>query len=66
MAATVYVTALRNAQLDAKTTFIGNAGLLRIYSAAYAALLSEHTLGSPFAPAASSGVLSATLPAHQF
>ncbi|MFZ2540157.1 MAG: hypothetical protein WAW75_00120 [Gallionella sp.] len=60
----VYETPLRNAQLDAKTTYIGNAGLLKIYDAAYANVLSTHTFGSPFAPAASAGVLTGTLPAN--
>lgn len=61
-----YVTALRNAQLDAITTFIGSGGKLRIYSGtrpatggAATTLLAELTLGSPFAPAASGGVLTA-------
>ena len=61
-----YVAGLRNAQLDAITTFIGSAGKLRIYSGTRPAtggtattLLVELTLGSPFAPAASGGVLTA-------
>lgn len=68
---TGYVATLRNAQLDAITTFVGAGGKLRIYSGTRPAtggtattLLSEHTLGSPFAPAASGGVLSPTLPAN--
>jgi hypothetical protein len=63
---TGYVATLRNAQLDAITTFIGNAGKLRIYSGtrpatggAITTLLGELTLGSPFAPGASAGVLTA-------
>lgn len=68
-----YSVALRNARADAKTTQVGNAGLLRIYSgaapadcvtAATGTKLVEHTLGSPFAPAAASGVLSPTLPSN--
>ena len=61
---TTYETPLKNAKLDAKTTYIGNGGLLKIYTAAYATLLSTHTLGSPYAPAASGGVLTGTLPAN--
>lgn len=59
------VTALRNARLDAITTFVGSAGKLRIYSGtrpatggATTTLLAELTLGSPMAGAASGGVLS--------
>jgi hypothetical protein len=52
---------------------VGNAGLLRIYTgsapadcgtAASGTKLSEHTLGSPFAPATSGGVLSPTAPSN--
>lgn len=65
--------ACRNAEADAITTTEGNAGKLRIYTgsapadcatAASGTLLSEHTLGTPFAPGASGGVLSPTLPAN--
>jgi hypothetical protein len=62
-------TAVRNARADALTTAIGNAALLRIYDGtppanANAALsgntkLAELTCGSPFAPAAASGVQTA-------
>lgn len=62
-------TAVRNAKLDALIAYVGNAGILRIYSgtvpaSANAALsgntvLAELTCGSPFAPAAASGVLTA-------
>lgn len=69
--ATGYVATLRNAQLDAITTFVGAGGKLRIYAGVRPAtggtattLLSEHTLGTPFAPAASAGVLSPGLPAN--
>lgn len=58
---------VRNAQLDAITTYAGNAALLRIYDGTQAAtgdtaigaqvLLAELTCGSPFAAGASSGVL---------
>jgi hypothetical protein len=65
-----YNVLLRNAQLDAITTFIGNAGLLRIYDGSRPATggaattkLAEFTLGSPFDSAASSGGLTPTLPA---
>jgi hypothetical protein len=69
--ATGYNVLLRNAQLDAITTFTGNAGKLRIYDGARPAtggtattLLAEFTLGSPFAPAAGSASLSPSLPAN--
>ena len=71
--ATQLSTVLRTARADLITTTVGNAGLLRIYTGAIPAgsdtaasgtKLSEHTLGSPFGPAASSGVLSPTLPAQ--
>jgi hypothetical protein len=64
-----YNVLLRNAQLDAITTFAGSGAKLRIYSGTQPAtggtattLLAEFTLGSPFAPAASAAVLSPTLP----
>jgi hypothetical protein len=72
-----YSTALRGSKLAAITTAVGNAGTLKIYdnSAAQPAgpdtavpggsvLLANFTLGSPFGPAASAGVLSPTLPAN--
>jgi len=65
-----YATALRNAQLDAITTFAGNAALLQAYTAPQPATggaattkLAQWTLGTPFAPAAAAGSLSPTLPA---
>lgn len=66
-----YSTELRNAKLDANTTVIGNAGKLEIYAGTDSAgtlnaegtLLAVLTLGSPFAPVASGGVQSPTLPA---
>lgn len=58
------VTNLRNARLDAITTFVGASGKLRIYSGSRPAtggsittLLAELTLNATFAPAASGGVL---------
>lgn len=64
-----YSTALRNAKLDAITTTVGNAGTLKIYDGTQPAtggtattLLVTFTLGSPFAPGASSATLSPTLP----
>lgn len=66
-----YATDLRNAKLDANTTFIGNAGKLAIYTGPKPAVgaaigsetkLAEFTLGSPFAPGASAGSQSPTLP----
>ena len=72
-----YSTALLNAQLDAITTAVGSAGILKVFdnSAPQPAgpgtavpggsiLLATFTLASPFAPAASGGVLSPTLPAN--
>jgi hypothetical protein len=68
-ATTGYNVTLRNAQLDAITTFAGNAATLKIYCGTQPAtggtattLAATFTLGSPFAPAASSAVLSPTLP----
>lgn len=65
-----YSTALRNAQLDAITAIVGNGGKLRLYDGTRPAtggtattLLAEFTMGTPFAPAASGGILSPTLPA---
>lgn len=67
---TGYATTLRNAQLDAITTAVGNAGKLRIYDGtrpstggAATTLLAEFTLGTPFSGAAAAAVLSPTLPA---
>lgn len=64
-----YNQSLRNAQLDAITTFAGAGAKLRIYNGTQPAtggaattLLAEFTLGSPFAPAASGATLSPTLP----
>ncbi len=64
-----YVTALRNAQLDAITTRAGNGAKLRIYDGtrpatggAATTLLAEFTMGTPFAAGAAAGVLSPTLP----
>jgi len=66
-----YTTAVRNARLDNLTTQIGSAALIRIYDAtggvpasanvaiSTQVLLSEQVAGSPFAPAASGGVLTA-------
>ena len=58
------VAGLRNARLDAITTFAGASGKLRIYSGtrpatggAITTLLAELTLNATFAPAASAGVL---------
>jgi hypothetical protein len=59
-----YASGLRNAQLDAITTFAGNSGKLRIYNGTRPAtggtattLLAELTCNATFAPAASGGVL---------
>lgn len=64
--ALAYATALRNAQLDAITTFAGGSCKLRLYTATRPAtgaaittqtLLAELTCNATFAGAASSGVL---------
>jgi hypothetical protein len=67
--ATGYNVLLRNAQMDAITTFAGAGAKLRIYNGTRPAtggtattLLAEFTLGSPFAPAAATAILSPTLP----
>lgn len=69
--ATGYAVTLRNAQMDAITTFAGSGAKLRIYDGtrpatggAATTLLAEFTLGTPFAPAASAATLSPTLPAN--
>lgn len=66
-----YSVELRNAKLDANTTIVGAGGKLEIYAGAKPATggaegttLAVFTLGSPFAPAASGGVQSPTLPAN--
>lgn len=66
-----YATTLRNAQLDAITTAVGNAGKLQIYDGTRPATggtatnkLAEFTLGTPFAAGASGGSLSPTLPSN--
>ena len=62
--ALAYLAATRNAMLDAITTSAGNAALLRIYDGtrpatggAATTLLAELTCATPFAAAASGGVL---------
>ena len=64
-----YSPTLRNAKLDANSTIIGSAGLLKIFAGTKPAtggadgtLLATFTLGSPFAPASAAGVQSPTLP----
>lgn len=64
-----YSTTLRNAQLDAITTAVGNAGKLALYDGTRPATggaattkLAEFTLGTPFAAGAAAAVLSPTLP----
>lgn len=63
-----YSDTIRNARLAADLTTVGNASLLRLYSGSRpatggaigaAVLLSQHTCGSPFAPAAVAGVQTA-------
>lgn len=62
--ALAYATNLRNARMDAITTFAGGSALLRIYDGTRPAtggtattLLAELTCNATFAPAASGGVL---------
>ena len=72
-----YSTTLRDAQNNAITTAVGNAGILTLYSNATAqpagpstavpggsVTLATWTCASPFAAASSSGVLSPTIPAN--
>lgn len=68
-----YVASLRNAKMDAITTAIGSAGTMQIRdgvqpagpaTGATGTLGATFTLGSPFGPASSGGVLSPTLPAN--
>ena len=66
---TGYSVDLRNAQLDAITAQVGNAGLCAIYDGVRPATggaattkLAEFTMGTPFAPGAAAAVLSPTLP----
>jgi len=61
-----FVTALRNARLDAITTFAGASPIIRIYDGtrpatggAATTALSDHTCSATFAPAAAAGVLTA-------
>lgn len=68
---TGYSTTLRNAQLDAITTAVGNAGKLQIYDGTRPATggaattkLAEFTLGTPFSGAAAAAVLSPNLPSN--
>lgn len=63
-----FATNLRNARLDAITTFAGSAAILRIYSGtqpatggAVTTLLAEAVCGTPFAGSASAGVLTLTV-----
>lgn len=72
-----YSTTLRNAKMDAITTAVGDAGILRVYDNTNAqpagpgtavpggtVTLATFTCGTPFAAAASGGVLSPTLPSQ--
>lgn len=66
-----FSAAVRNARLDAITTATGSAGFLRVYDGTRPATggtattkLIEFTMGTPFASAASSGVLTFNLPAN--
>lgn len=58
MAITLAAT-LRNNRADQITAFAGAGAKLRVYTAAYGALLYESTCAATFAPAASGGVLTA-------
>jgi hypothetical protein len=65
-----YAVTTKNAKLDAITTAIGNAGILKIYAGSQpanpdagdggATVLATLTCGSPFAAGAASGVLTAS------
>lgn len=52
---------LRNTRADAITTFAGNGAKLRVYTAGYGLQLLEFDCGTPFAAAASGGVLTLTV-----
>lgn len=65
-----FMVGLRNSRADAITTFAGSGGKLAIFSGTQPATggtatteLVRFTLGTPFAGAASSGVLTVNLPA---
>lgn len=65
-----FIAGIRNARLDAITTYVGNGGKFVIYAGtrpatggAAGTVLSTHTMGSPFASASNGGVLTITLPA---
>jgi len=60
--AVTYTTAVKNARLDAVIAAIGTAGKLEIGTDAMATTLAVFTLSNPAAPAASSGVITFTMP----
>ncbi|CAB4124888.1 hypothetical protein UFOVP61_44 [uncultured Caudovirales phage] len=63
MAITLAAT-LRNNRLDQITAFAGAGAKLRVYTAAYAAVLYESVCSATLAPAASGGVLTANVIAN--
>ena len=58
----VYTTAVKNARLNAVTTAIGTTGVLEIGTTGMSTILATIPLANPAAPAASSGVLTFTMP----
>lgn len=57
-----YTTAVKNARLNAVTSAIGTTGVLEIGTTGMSTVLATIPLANPAAPAASSGVLSFTMP----
>ena len=57
-----YTTAVKNARLNAVTTAIGTTGVLEIGTTGMGTVLATIPLANPAAPAASSGVLTFTMP----
>lgn len=60
--AVIYTTAVKNSRLNAVTTAIGTTGVLEIGTTGMATVLATIPLGNPAAPAATSGVLTFTMP----
>jgi hypothetical protein len=60
--AVTYTTAVKNSRLNAVTTAIGTTGVLEIGTTSMGTVLATIPLANPAAPAASSGVLTFTMP----
>lgn len=60
--AVTYTTAVKNARLNAVTSAIGTTGVLEIGTTSMGTVLATIPLANPAAPAASSGVLTFTMP----